>query len=70
MESQRRATTRTAVVRRVVLRGAGLSFDGQSVDDDLAVSLEHLDALSVDPTNTLQSGFLRRCLPSVFGGVR
>lgn len=34
--------------RRVVLRGAGLSFDGQSVDDDLAVSLEHFDALSVD----------------------
>lgn len=34
--------------RRVVLRGAGLSFDGQSVDDDLAVSLERLDTLSVD----------------------
>jgi FAD/FMN-containing dehydrogenase len=35
--------------RRLVLRGAGLSFDGQSVDDDLALSLEAMDHLAIDP---------------------
>jgi hypothetical protein len=35
----------------VVLRGGGLSMDGQAVGDDIAVSLEAFDELSFDPVS-------------------
>jgi len=35
--------------RRATLRGSGLSFDGQALNTDLVISLEHFGGLSIDP---------------------
>jgi decaprenylphospho-beta-D-ribofuranose 2-oxidase len=38
--------------RRVTLRAGGRSFDAQSLNDDLVISMERFDSIGVDPSGT------------------